>query len=906
MQPGALLRCGVALGLLAAVACDPTPTTSDPTSAGLHAAASADPAGADLRGGSHVPLAPPTAAEVAATSAHLLPAWLTQAERTSGKLDASDDYRAAHPEWFGQTVPPKAGRFRPYGEWEPMQSVWTTYSNGMPNSKAVRRMMAEQTIQFVRHSKPQVKAYAIVNNATVAADFHKALSEYGITPAEKAFVQTVTLPNQTIWLMDYSGFPLVDKVTGQVAFADWIYYQPRHLDDALGTRVGTQFYPGTAYRVPFPFEGGNIQADGHGQCATTTRALKNTGYSAAKVRNILKRWSACDTTYILKDITDDGTGHLDMFFKWLAPDHVLISRYEDSLTLDYNGDGTQETLVMPGKVAKDYSQTWALNRQRMEDNVALFKAATTYKGGSFKVSRLTMMTRFKDTYGDLPRTFINSTFTNGVNVYPSYTTLSCRNNFGASCMTDNACPQGQHCAAGKCTQGPTAQGCDALVACPSGLSCVSDPFKVALTARAQQQWQDAMPAMKHVGLRADSIAMWSGAIHCITRTLPKGPITKTVADALCVQGTCGCEPGGAVHACTGHSQCTGPARMCDCQVCKGTCKGSGKSCTDDTDCGVPAALGACVVDPKVACGATGGGSDPCGGVTFEGQCQGKQLSYCDGSLKKQSCQGCCGWDAQSGYYNCLSGAACNGCVDECGAVGQTGCSSKGTHAWTCSKVGGCLVRSWTPCAGGCSQGQCGGGSSGGGGTGGMVSQCPTGGGTTDAGTPDAGGADTGAADVGAPDVGAPDAGTPDTGSPDAGSPDAGAPDAGAQDAGTPDAGAPDTTHTDGIQPAADTAKSDASAADAPDGSAQRGADASRRTPDSRAADTSAGGGSRADGVAAPDAATPVALYRVAGGSRSGCSATGGAPGAPAPWLALLAASAWIAWRRRTSTGVRRS
>ncbi|MBP46680.1 MAG: hypothetical protein CMH53_01965, partial [Myxococcales bacterium] len=463
---------------------------------------------------------------------------------------------------------------------------------------------------------------------------------------------------------------------------------------------------------------------------------------------------ACDKTYILKDITDDGTGHLDMFFKWLAPEHVMIGRYEDSLTLDYNGDGKQQTLPMPGKVASDYANTWKLNKQRMEDNVSLFQSSKTSQGNSFTISRLTMMTRYKDQYGNLPRTFINSTFTNGANIYPSYTTKSCRAPSGKLCNQDSQCANGSHCAAGRCTVGATTRGCDELLKCSSATQCVTDPFKVALTARAQKQWQAALPTYTHIGLRADTIAGWSGAIHCITRTIPTGPVTKTVADGYCVKGTCGCVKGGANFACTDNNQCVGAARVCDCALCKGTCNGSTKSCTDDADCGQPIVDGSCVVDSTQLCpgqsSKPSSGGDVCKGVSYEGQCNGKTLNYCDQTLKSQSCNNCCGWNKSSGFYDCLNANSCQGCVDECDSSGQTGCSSKSSHSWTCTKVGGCFVRKWTKCAATCSNGTC---------TGGSVNQvdvCPS------SPTPDTQDSGTTGSDTSAPDTSQPDTSKPDT------------------------------------------------------------------------------------------------------------------------------------------------
>ena len=107
----------------------------------------------------------------------------------------------------------------------------------MPGTPTVRRMFAEQTIAFLRYSKPLAKAYVVVNSTALATDFTKVVDTYGISATEKQNLTFVTLPNQTIWLMDYSGFPLVDKQTGQLAFVDWNYYQPRHCVGDAGGRL---------------------------------------------------------------------------------------------------------------------------------------------------------------------------------------------------------------------------------------------------------------------------------------------------------------------------------------------------------------------------------------------------------------------------------------------------------------------------------------------------------------------------------------------------------------------------------------------------------------------------------------------------------------------------------------------
>lgn len=859
----------------------------------------------------------------------LLPAYETAAEAANrGRADQYDDFRIANKQWYARTAPPKAGQFRAMTEWEPMSEVWTTYSQGMPQDKAVRRMYAEQSVAFAKAGKVRV----IVPSTVEAADFSAALLQYGLAQSQiDAKVKFVVLPNNAIWHIDYGPLPLIDKVDKHMAFLDFVYYKNRALDDAIPTRLAQDYFKNlTTYRMPFNFEGGNFQADGLGTCTTSLRALKNTGYSELKVKNLFKQYAGCENTLIMKDITDDGTGHIDMFFKWLGPDSVLISEYVAKLPVNWPGVGPV-TVTIADSVAQDissnfkvpYQQVWADNKQRMDDNAALWSSLTAPNGNKYKVFRLAMMPRYKDEYGDVPRTFVNSTMFNTVNVFPSYTLKSCRDPGGQACTDDVGCPIDSHCAAGKCTVGVTSEGCDELLACSNGLQCVDDPLKQALEAKVYGQWQAALPGWQHIGVRADTIALWSGAIHCITRTIASLPIQKTIADGACVAGTCGCSSGGSGQGCTGSEQCYGPQWLCDCSVCKGMC-GNGKACTDDADCssdGVTIVAGSCAIDAKQGCygqAPSGGGpaSGPCGTVSFEGQCEGAKLSYCDGTVKSQTCSGCCVWDTTNQYYDCKSGTVCSGCANECQA-GQGGCSSEATHSWSCVPSGGCWKRSYSYCSGGCntatSECKSGGGS-------GSVDKCPT----SDAGSGDTGGADAGTTDTAASDV-APDVALPDVAkdvAPDSAAEVGSAADAkdvaaaDAKDAAVPS----DTADTPlGEVSVIDTAKADVPAVDSQPADEDAVSPADGEAPDVQTAaddtvavDTArpprtdaasaveAKAGNEVAGVGtASDVSTTMGNFSGGSSARSACTAAPQPRGYAALWL-LLAALAVARGRRRTA------
>jgi hypothetical protein len=99
--------------------------------------------------------------------------------------------------------------------------------------------------------------------------------------------------------------------------------------------------------------------------------------------------------------------------------------------------------------------------------------------------------------------------------------------------------------------------------------------------------------------------------------------------------------------------------------------------------GLPCAAGTCWFDDlKVEVSSLA--EDKCQGISYEGVCNGNNLSYCfNGELYSQPCTGgCCRWYDNPGYFSCGYGADCAQCVNEC-VAGTSGCSKEATHAWTC-------------------------------------------------------------------------------------------------------------------------------------------------------------------------------------------------------------------------------
>jgi agmatine/peptidylarginine deiminase len=552
----------------------------------------------------------------------ILPAYkLPGEDRVPGKQDAASDFRKAHPQWYAITEPPPA-QYRPMKEWEPMEAIIITYSNYLPGDPQTAKTMADIVVGSVDVGK----VWVVVESDAAKNDLLNRVKDGGLSDQQiEDQIVFFNIENDAIWMIDFGPLPMVDDEAGTQIWQDFRYYHQRVLDDAIPTRLANRLDI-TTYRSPFDFEGGNFQADGEEFCYTTERLYYYTGLDYDGVNDVFKTYYGCKEAVVLKDITNDGTGHVDMFFKLGGKNTAFMGEYT---------------------VVNDPT-----NKQRMDDNVAILDALKYTSGGGIKTYRIPMPNAGKSGSESIPRTFINSTLfvsadgQTKVNLWPMYT------------------------------------------------------VDKDLEAEALDAWEEGLPGWDHIGIVSDQISLYSGAIHCVTRTVPALPLEKAIADGTCVDGACQGADGAYDGVCIAGSEedpgCWGPQWECLCNICNaagceipascgdGTCDASENcfSCAADCGCGVDQACsvvtGQCGSDTcgngtcddgenclscAADCGCKNGEScsfgictdDPCGGITYDGCCDGDDsLVYCDGGdLVVMGCQGGgCGWTADKSWYDC--------------------------------------------------------------------------------------------------------------------------------------------------------------------------------------------------------------------------------------------------------------
>ncbi len=585
------------------------------------------------------------------------------------KGDQFDNYRLAHPERYAITAPPaNIETVRPMVEWEPMQAIMMSYPGNMTSASNASKTFHK----IARFSSLVADVWFVVDGDKAKDALIKGMLAEGMTQADvDTKVKFLTAELDSIWYIDSGPLPIIDTATNTYAFSDFRYYHPRPIDDGVPTVVGRELQntfglssPTVTYRMPLNVEGGTFQATTDGVCFTSSRQLYymscdagackssyNNGPLAdvndpaktpelAYMKQVWGQYAGCKDIIVTHSITDDGTGHIDMYMKVVDDNTIIMGAYE----APFEAGTPQEA-----------------NAARMDANAALLEAYTKADGSKFTVHRLVMPGHRSSSEGKVPFTYINSTFINGLNLWP---------------VSPHAAWQDRQ-------------------------------------ASAAAKWSEVMPDYEHIPIDSTELSFWSGAIHCITRTIPKVEPSLWVADGACESDVCAAPEGGYDGACqvgdSGIDLCWGPVWECGCNDCTNNCE-----------------------PPE----------DKCNGLTYEGCCDGSVLKYCeDNEIVEGNCPNGCGWAGQ--FYDCggngadpsgnfpiscepevctpdCTGNVCgdDGCGGSCGvcedgleckngqcatpcahecAAGETGCEDG--KFFTCNAgAGDCRVKSYQDCA----------------------------------------------------------------------------------------------------------------------------------------------------------------------------------------------------------------
>lgn len=306
---------------------------------------------------------------------------------------------------------------------------------------------------------------------------------------------------QSVWARDWSpllAFPLKEALNALPRMLDLNYYNKRPLDDSAPRALG-KVESWSRVSVPVYNEGGNFMINSRGDCLMTTRvtdanakAIKSDDQilDAQGVTEYYKTFAGCESVHIFPRMPEEGTGHIDMWAKFLNDDTILLNELTQK-TLDTLSGGELETAK---KIQKWLSER-AADLEKLGFKIELIPMpAPLYSGGQLVV-----------------RSYTNSLFLNGTALIPEYKSPAraqfTRNSMSKNRIFDILAQESRVFAASKNIQ------------IQSWGEYPDSDYSLEYKAIAKVAYEKF--GFKAAFFESDDLIFMGGAVHCVTMQVPR-------------------------------------------------------------------------------------------------------------------------------------------------------------------------------------------------------------------------------------------------------------------------------------------------------------------------------------------------------------------------------------------------
>lgn len=250
------------------------------------------------------------------------------------------------------------------------------------------------------------------------------------------------------WARDWAPISAYNK-KGETVFLDFNYHANRPTNDSAPALLARHFeYERVS--VPLYLEGGNLLTNGK-DCLTTNVVKKfnnqsrmnanrmrreaegldpvdDESLSEDQIVSYLKTLGGCDRVKFLYPLFQEGTGHIDMFAKFIGDNQILLADFLPEVIVADPNDFKNPSFgeFWDQKLDKEKFSNWRESQNLVRSSKMYLDAnAIELEKMGYKVTRIPMPIPFyyKDANGErapLYRSYTNSLFINGQVIIPSY------------------------------------------------------------------------------------------------------------------------------------------------------------------------------------------------------------------------------------------------------------------------------------------------------------------------------------------------------------------------------------------------------------------------------------------------------------------------------------------------------
>lgn len=178
--------------------------------------------------------------------------------------------------------------------------------------------------ELVTEVAKDAKAYVATTNSSYVSS---QLKNAGCNMDNVVFLDTYL---NSVWMRDYGPW-FIYTSDNRREVIDLLYNRPRPDDDKFPTYLANKFGWGS-HPCKLILPGGNLIVDGMGVAIMTDVTFDpaqggDPNLSVEALKIYMKTFFNCDKTYIVKDLQNDGTGHIDMFCKLLDERNIIVGEY---------------------------------------------------------------------------------------------------------------------------------------------------------------------------------------------------------------------------------------------------------------------------------------------------------------------------------------------------------------------------------------------------------------------------------------------------------------------------------------------------------------------------------------------------------------------------------------------------
>jgi agmatine deiminase len=215
----------------------------------------------------------------------------------------------------GIATPPPHSSLRNPAEWEEMEGVAVTWTSYKP-----------VLTEIIRHAREQCSVYVICTDSNAVKTYltNENVNLSGIYYIHQEY--------NSVWIRDYGPNSVYVNDVDSMFLVDWIYNRPRPKDDvipqAIGDHLGIDVYETTTNPWRLVNTGGNYCSDGFGNAFASELILEdNPTLSIAEIDTIQNRFLGVDRYTKMEILPYDGIHHIDMHFKLLNEETLLVAEY---------------------------------------------------------------------------------------------------------------------------------------------------------------------------------------------------------------------------------------------------------------------------------------------------------------------------------------------------------------------------------------------------------------------------------------------------------------------------------------------------------------------------------------------------------------------------------------------------